>query len=62
LFGSFALCVNCFDSRLVSQLSQLCEECASSAFDSLSRLVENCVIACWHRGNLGFGRPGFCDC
>src|SRR4030081_3585328 len=59
--GSLGLCVNCFDSRLVPQLMQLCEEHASPPFDGLSCLDENCVISCWHRGNLGFRRPSFCD-
>jgi hypothetical protein len=59
--GSLTLCVNCFDSRLVPQLLQLCEERASPAFDSLSRLLENFVSARWHCGNLGFSRRGFCD-
>jgi hypothetical protein len=37
---------------------ELCEERASSAFDSLSHLIENRVIACWHRDNLGFRPSG----
>ena len=54
-------CVNDFDSRVLSQFLQLCEECTSASFDRLSRLAQDRVSARWHRGNLGFSRPRFCD-
>ena len=60
--GALAFFIDGFDSRLVLQLLQLCEDPTSPLFDGLSRLAQDRVIARWHRRHLGFSRLDFCDC